>query len=246
MPEDSTSKVESLKESTKAKAEELVKSVFPKKVMELQNILESELLNYDRLPTIYTDLNIPTPDLANNHEPSKKKRKMDGHDGGEDYIKMQGSAVLALPNGISPSNQHIVEIVDKLKPYIRDLVEHANCVKMWITFMIPRIEDGNNFGVSVQEDILADVVHAETESASFSTHIANYFITRGKMVTKLMKYPFVADYRRVVSELDEKQFMSLRLTVAEMRNNYCGLNDLILKNLDKIKKPRSHNAENMF
>lgn len=23
-------------------------------------------------------------------------------------------------------------------------------VKMWITFMIPKIEDGNNFGVSIQ------------------------------------------------------------------------------------------------
>lgn len=31
-------------------------------------------------------------------------------------------------------------------------------VKMWITLLIPRIEDGNNFGVSIQEETLSEVV----------------------------------------------------------------------------------------
>lgn len=28
---------------------------------------------------------------------------------------------------------------------------------MWITLLIPRIEDGNNFGVSIQEETLGEV-----------------------------------------------------------------------------------------
>lgn len=30
---------------------------------------------------------------------------------------------------------------------------------MWITLLIPRIEDGNNFGVSIQEETLGEVCY---------------------------------------------------------------------------------------
>lgn len=61
------------------------------------------------------------------------------------------------------------------------------------------------------------------------------------------------DYRRTIVDVDEKQFINLRLTVAEVRNHYvlwckckhgnftfqATLHDLIVKNLEKIKKPRN-------
>lgn len=43
---------------------------------------------------------------------------------------------------------------------------------MWISFMIPKIEDGNNFGVSIQEDTLAEVQAVESEAASFFDQIS--------------------------------------------------------------------------
>ena len=33
--------------------------------------------------------------------------------------------------------------------------------------MIPKIEDGNNFGVSIQEDILAEVGKSEADAGSY-------------------------------------------------------------------------------
>ena len=33
--------------------------------------------------------------------------------------------------------------------------------------MIPKIEDGNNFGVSIQEDILGEVGKCEADSGSY-------------------------------------------------------------------------------
>lgn len=45
-------------------------------------------------------------------------------------------------------------------------------LKMWISFLIPKIEDGNNFGVSVQEDTLAEIQSVESEAAAFFDQIS--------------------------------------------------------------------------
>lgn len=47
--------------------------------------------------------------------------------------------------------------------------------------MIPKIEDGNNFGVSIQEDTLAEVQSVESEAAAFYDQISRYFISRGEL-----------------------------------------------------------------
>lgn len=154
--------------------------------------------------------------------------------------------MLVLPNGVVSSNKFIVELTDKIKPLISELVEDTNLLKMSLMYLIPRIEDGNNFGVSIQEDVLAEIRASEGEAAAYYDQISRYFSIRGKTVTKVAQYPHIDDYRRAIKELDEKEFFSLRLIVAELRNHYATLHDLISKNGDKLRKPRSSNTEHMF
>lgn len=52
--------------------------------------------------------------------------------------------------------------------------------------MIPKIEDGNNFGVSVQEDTLAEVQSVESEAAAFFDQISRYYISRGKCFVRFV------------------------------------------------------------
>ncbi|KAK8746846.1 hypothetical protein OTU49_016852, partial [Cherax quadricarinatus] len=115
-------------------------------------------------------------------------------------------------------------------------------LKMWISFLIPKIEDGNNFGVSIQEETLGEIRTVESEAASFFDQISRYYMTRAKLVSKVAKYPHIDDYRRTVVELDEKEYLSLRITLSEIRNHYATLHDMITKNMEKIKKPRSTNS----
>lgn len=157
-----------------------------------------------------------------------------------------GTKVLVLPDGVVPSNKFIVELISEIKPLIGELVEDTNLLKMWLMYLIPRIEDGNNFGVSIQEDVLGEIRASEGESAAYYDQISRYFALRGKTVAKIAQYPHIDDYRRAIQELDEKEFFSLRLIVAELRNHYATLHDLISKNGDKIRKPRSSNAQSMF
>ena len=64
-------------------------------------------------------------------------------------------------------------------------------------------------------------------------------MTRGKLVSRIAKYPGLQDYAKSVQEVDRRERVNLCLSLLDLRNNYFILFDSITKNMDKIKKPRS-------
>ncbi|TDG39604.1 hypothetical protein AWZ03_013977 [Drosophila navojoa] len=248
MPKDTITKVQEYKDSLITKAEALITKGFPEKIVELNELLSTAMFNERNFSEVHQDLNIPVmaPILLNNHDNDgnaeddhpmpKRARKED----------VSGTTVLTLPSGTVPCNKPLCEMIKVVKPIIRKLVEDSNLLKMWISFMIPKIEDGNNFGVSIQEDTLAEIQTVESEAAAFFDQISRYFLSRAKVVSKVAKYPHIDDYRRAVVELDEKEYLSLWLVVCEVRNRYSSLHDIVIKNLEKLKKPRSSNTESLY
>lgn len=246
---DTAKKVQEYKDTLIKKAEELIIKGFPEKIVKLNDLLATPEFAERNFTDVYQDLNIPVPDpidlnntegeKADSDEPAAKRARVD-------LSSVSGTKVMALPNGRVECNTPICDLIKMVKPVIRALVEDSNLLKMWISFMIPKIEDGNNFGVSIQEDTLAEIQSVETEAAAFFDQISRYFVSRAKVVSKVAKYPHIDDYRRAVQELDEKEFLSLWLVVSEVRNRYCSLHDIVIKNMEKLKKPRSSNAESLY
>lgn len=78
----------------------------------------------------------------------------------------------------------------------RQIVAQNN--ETFFLFAVPKIEDGNNFGVAVQEETLGEIQSVESEAAAFFDQISRYFISRAKIVSKVAKYPHIDDYRRAV------------------------------------------------
>lgn len=241
-------KVDAFRERITGEAEDLVANFFPKKLLELDAFLKESVLNIQDLTQIHADINLPVPDpiiFTNSHDgldaQNFKKRKLDDCE-----EKCHGTKVYVMPHGMLKSNHHLVDLIERVKPEIRILIERCNTVKMWVQLLIPRIEDGNNFGVSIQEETVAELRTVESEAASYLDQISRYYITRAKLVSKIAKYPHVEDYRRTVTEIDEKEYISLRLIISELRNQYVTLHDMILKNIEKIKRPRSSNADTLY
>lgn len=247
--EETAKKVQEYKDTLIKKAEELIIKGFPEKIVKLNELLSTPEFAERNFTDVYQDLNIPVPDpidlnnpegeKADAEEPAAKRARVD-------LSSVSGTKVMALPNGRVQCNTPICDLIKVVKPVIRALVEDSNLLKMWISFMIPKIEDGNNFGVSIQEDTLAEIQSVETEAAAFFDQISRYFVSRAKVVSKVAKYPHIDDYRRAVQELDEKEFLSLWLVLSEVRNRYCSLHDIVIKNMEKLKKPRSSNAESLY
>uniref|UniRef100_A0A3Q3CXK6 Proteasome activator complex subunit 1 n=1 Tax=Haplochromis burtoni TaxID=8153 RepID=A0A3Q3CXK6_HAPBU len=198
-------------------AEVLVSTYFPQKLEELQELLKSFRCN--DLPSLKAPLDIPIPDPAKEEAKRKKKEQP--------------------PCGPICTNEKVESLLPKVKTEIQTLKEKLNTVSMWVQLQIPKIEDGNNFGVAVQEKVFELLTNTRTKIEGFQTQIS-YYNERGDAVAKASKSPHVGDYRQLVHELDQYQYCELRLVVLDIRNTYLQavLFDIINKNFDKIKRPR--------
>lgn len=126
------------------------------------------------------------------------------------------------------------------------MLEQINGVKFWIRLNIPKIEDGNNFGVGVQEEIVSFLAKAEDSAITIMETISNYFLRRAQLVAKMLKHPNIEDFQYSVTSLDDKEFVNLRVLSLDLKNEHTILHDLILKNMDKLLSPRSSHMSHMM
>ena len=54
---------------------------------------------------------------------------------------------------------------------------------------IPRIEDGNNFGVGVQEDIASELMNGVDDTFGILTDLSKYYQSRAKLASKVETEP---------------------------------------------------------
>lgn len=62
----------------------------------------------------------------------------------------------------------------------------------------------------------------------------------------MVKYPYLEDYRLAIEDLDEQHYASLLMAMHGFRNHYLKLQDIVMKNIEKIRKPRSSNMKNLY
>eukprot|EP00124_Ichthyophonus_hoferi_P000446 Ihof_evm17s16 gene=Ihof_evmTU17s16 len=204
-----TEKVKELKESLAERAQTIILDLMPSKILQLDALFlasTSTNLIQDRPPAnidtsffTYKDLQQLKPvDEEEPQEPNAKKRKLDSDEPTGDITHV-------------PTNHVVSELLRILKMEILLLIEYCNTVKIWIQLNIPRIEDGNNFGVSIQEETVNELSRAEDSGFTVLESITKYFVMRAKLVSKVRKYPGIMDYQISIAELDEKEYINLRL-----------------------------------
>ncbi|CAH8461231.1 unnamed protein product [Dicrocoelium dendriticum] len=246
------SRLNEYKEKTKIDGEDLVRNVFPKRVFEMEEVLSSELFVIDADKT-YSEINIPYPKTwpIKHHSVGDCNTCLnnlteDGPIAASKLLKLSDSTACLMPSGCVPYNSHIKAMVEKTKPCLTRLMMEAQIVRLWVQYNIPRIEDGNNFGVGIQEEVLSEASSIERDACTFLDQITRYYASRGKLVGKVANFPLITDYRECIRDMDEKQAITMRYIIMEIRNHYATLHDIIMKNIDRIKTPRSNNAITMY
>lgn len=140
-----------------------------------------------------------------------------------------------------------------LKMEILELVEMAMIIKLWLQLNVPRIEDGNNFGVSIQTDTVSELSRIEDAALMTVENWSKFLMNRAKVISKMYKYEgstgyvvVKTAYHAALMALDERQLRSVWIGWQDLRNNYSVLYDLVVKNIEKLVHPRSSNISNMY
>ncbi|XP_021239200.1 proteasome activator complex subunit 1-like [Numida meleagris] len=173
-------------------------------------------------------LDIPMPD------PNQKKKK--GKDEEDE----------APPCPPIPPHRSLLALLEKLRPLLAEGRGHLAQVEVWLKLQVPRIEDGDNFGVAVQEKVLELLTSCHTQLETLQGRIPKYLLDRGDAVAKASKNPHVEDFRALVHALDVGEVGAARLALTQLRDTYAVLLDAVQKNLDKLQKPRGEPKSIIF
>ncbi|KAK8822361.1 hypothetical protein WA577_005525 [Blastocystis sp. JDR] len=136
------------------------------------------------------------------------------------------------------SNEKICKLLERIKQELWDMINYIITVKFFIMLNQPRKEDGNTFGVEVQNEIVSDLTDSLESARQILSDMIQYFSTRGSYVVSSLNNPHVADFISGVSSFDNKELLLISQNVIDIRNTYAALYDKIMKNYDKIVKPR--------
>ncbi|KAI0714975.1 proteasome activator pa28 REG alpha/beta subunit [Earliella scabrosa] len=248
MDKETKKDLDNYRERAAVAAEEVVFKTFPQKV-EIQKLIDS---TYDASSPFHisnahraTDVTVyPTPTPAS--EPESKKRKLDTGDAVNGITTSNATvandARHAKHPGLMLSNKHTVAIHEQLKRECEILAELC----LWINLSMPKIEDGDNFGVQIQEDVLSELHRSQESAFNLRDAARQDYLTRAKICSKIMKYPYLEDYTLALKEHDEKQLYVARQNLYDLRSIYAILTDILHKNIEKIRSPKGNNATSMY
>lgn len=178
----------------------------------------------------------------------------------DDYLRSEPAFSYELPafdtaryrvaaDGTMPDDdlyQTVLSVIERIKFESAVMMEDLMRVKTWIQMSVPKAEDGNNFGVEVQEEMIDELQGHEIAANKIHEDLNRYFIGRGKLVAKRIKYPECEDYARVIHELDLKRLKFLRQKVVSYRNGYLTLLESFKKNAKTLLAPKGSRASQMM
>ncbi|KAL7674441.1 hypothetical protein ACOME3_000721 [Neoechinorhynchus agilis] len=228
----------------KADVESIVRSELPKKISESCELCEdpqaivyrlifsdkhrSDAISRGQIVEAYVDRIVAV--IKNSQEPNP-----------DAITKKANLAAIEFP-----ANSKLREIEDLLRPFVTNICDICNEIKLWIQLHVPKVEDGHNFGVGVQEDVLSEVTQWDDRISQFHEFVQNYYLARALLVKKYLKFPQIEDFRLSIVTADEKQFIDLRHYAILIRECYITMHRSITLNIEKIKHPRPQSNSNMY
>ena len=89
-------------------------------------------------------------------------------------------------------------MIEYLKKEVQECVILCSSIKMWITLKIPKMEDGNDFGVAIQEECVDTIAEIEESAYSILDTISTYHSTRGNYIVQVRYCYFLYAYIHIL------------------------------------------------
>lgn len=245
--------IEAWQQDIRKQAVEVIQTTLPGKVLALNKKLleidqdKEHILSrtkYMDTSALQTDVTVHEPSTSIKAEEASKSKKRKT---ATDAVSANGTDPSGASEdahvfpGVVMSSDYLVKAFDELRSEWEQLVEIMDVLKMYINLLIPQIEDGDTFGVSVQEEALNEIVRTQDSAYNLLATPLTFHTTRGDLAAKMIRFPGVHDYQHALREHDRKAILRLKMQVTDIRNMYAVCLDILTKNIARISKPKSGN-----
>ncbi|XP_063692720.1 proteasome activator complex subunit 3-like [Bolinopsis microptera] len=149
---------------------------------------------------------------------------------------------------IATTNTYLQDCFAILKPLMREFIDNSLLLRTWVTMLVPKTEDGDNLGVQLQYETVNTCDDCSVDVQRLYYYINGYYVERARLLSKFEKYGSKAHacVRTSIEEYDEATFIKFSLSISQLYYFYLSMYDKIMKNIDKIKKPRNDSHELYF
>jgi hypothetical protein len=97
----------------------------------------------------------------------------------ETTIKADPNAALVAPNAA------LQKTIPTTRDAVATMLGHIHAIRTFITLSLPKMEDGNNFGVSIQLDVLKAMADASDKIDKINEEFPKYYSARADALDKL-------------------------------------------------------------
>ncbi|TRM65917.1 proteasome activator pa28 [Schizophyllum amplum] len=241
MDKNTTAKLDDFRKKITEAGEHIVFHVFPTKILEMHEAVQAAASSanspFNASQSSGTDATVCSPS-GEDGGPKKRKREDEGAVRG-------ATGRICYPEAVS-ANQRLVGLHTFIKRECEELGVLVDQVKLWITLTMPKIEDGDNFGVEIQTEVLSELDRVHQSAYNLRDLARQDHLDRAKICSKLIKYPNIEDYAVALKEHDEKHLYMARENLTDIRNLYAVMTDLIHKNISKIRAPKANNSMGLY
>ncbi|KAJ1027813.1 hypothetical protein NDA13_003267 [Ustilago tritici] len=251
-----TDALEAWQQLIRSNAIKIIQTTLPAKILSLnakiaeidrnKDHLFSKSCYFDPSP-IGTDVTVhpaSSSTLKTEDGPSSKKRKTTDSTttaNGEPSSCTNAEDSAHVYTGVVHTPSYLKTAFTDLRAEWDEIIETMDSLKVYINLQMPQIEDGDTFGVSIQEEALNEIVRTQDSAYNLLATPFTYHSVRGDLSAKLVRYPGVEDYAEALREHDRKMVYRLKMHLTDMRNMYAVVFDIVKKNIGKISKPKSGN-----
>lgn len=248
-----TDALEAWQQSIRDNAINIIQKTLPEKILSLNAKIAEIDTNKEHLfskshyfdPTaIGTDTTVhPASSTSHTEDGSsrKKRKSADGNAINGDSSPSSPEDSAHVFTGVVHTPSYLTSTFTDLRIEWDQLIELTDALKMYINLQMPQIEDGDTFGVSIQEEALNEIVRTQDSAYTLLATPFTYHTARGDLAAKMVRFPGVEDYKEALREHDRKSLYRLKMHWTDVRNMYAVVWDILQKNIGKISKPKSGN-----
>jgi len=144
------------------------------------------------------------------------------------------------------SNERLVYLVNEINKEINETLIMITVLRLSVSLAIPEMQDGNNFGVDVQQQLLKILAMIEANAIRFNSLLSSFFMERGKLVSNIYKYPFIINFKNALTLFDFQHFVLCKSICFDFKTHFCCLLQFFVNHFELIKNPRSNHFSSFF